>query len=420
MNRTVTVKRVAACWMAAFMSGAWAAEPAISNVNVHQRWPWSRLVDIDYALTCDDSNRVDIAIAAYNGSEALTLPMSSLSGDIYGMSQQGMHHFVWDPAKSVYTNELLTLFHMRLTPTNSPTYMIVDLTKNAGDQNQITYLFCGTNVWYDVTNDTQYMTSKLVLRRIAAGAFTNASSQKATLTKDAYVGVFEVTQAQWTNVMGSSTWPSCNFTNSDCRATRPVEHVAYVTLRGTSAGTNWPGSGAVDDSSFIGKLRSKTAMPFDLPTETQWEYACRAGTTTVFNDGDPTANTSGTTNRWLDKLGRYQYNGGQLCTNGVWFYPPFNCGDTNATAKVGSYQPNRWGLYDMHGNVHELCLDWYSGSMTGGADPVGPSSNSGTNRIIRGGAWFNPASQCTSAFRFPHGQTTSHDQVGLRVCISLP
>jgi hypothetical protein len=347
-------------------------------------------VDIDYALTCDDSNRVDIAITAYNGSEALTLPMSSLSGDIYGMSQQGMHHFVWDPAKSVYTNELLTLFHMQLAPTNPPTYMIVDLTKNAGDQNQISYLYCGTNVWYDVTNDTQYMTSRLVLRRIAAGAFTNASSQKATLTKDAYVGVFEVTQAQWTNVMG------------------------------TSAGTNWPGSGTVDDSSFIGKLRSKTSMPFDLPTETQWEYACRAGTTTVFNDGDPTANTSGTTNRWLDKLGRYQYNGGQLCTNGVWFYPPFNCGDTNATAKVGSYQPNRWGLYDMHGNVHELCLDWYSGSMTGGTDPAGPSSNSGTNRIIRGGAWFNPASQCTSSFRFPHGQTTPHDQVGLRVFISLP
>ena len=118
-----------------------------------------------------------------------------------------------------------------------------------------------------------------------------------------------------------------------------------------------------DCREYIKKLNDLGVAPagfkFSLPTEAQWEYACRAGTTTAFNYGDT-----------LDK-------------------DKANFGDMRGqTSKVGSYPANAWGLYDMHGNVWELCLDW-QGRNPGGdvTDPTGPSE--GTHRVLRGGSWFN-------------------------------
>ncbi len=115
--------------------------------------------------------------------------------------------------------------------------------------------------------------------------------------------------------------------------TRSVEHVSYNDIRGSSAGANWPVSSAVDATSFLGKLRAKTNLNgFDLPMEAQWEYARRAGTTSTYNNGGDTEDD-------LKTLGRY--SGNQSDGRG---------GYTQHTA-VGSYAPNGWGLYDMHGNV---------------------------------------------------------------------
>lgn len=404
---------------------SWAADPHISDVTVRQRWPWSRLVDIDYVLSCDSSQRVDVLVQAYNGTTALTLPENSLSGDRFGLTY-GAHHIVWDPTlTSSENNGVLPEFRVELTPIAPPVYMIVDLTKDAGVEGQIEYVYPGdarletvgrwTNVWFGVTNNAVYATTKLVLRRVPAGSFgMGDTSLPTTLTQDFYIGVFEVTQRQWQLI--TSAKPSY-FNNTTYYASRPLEQRSYEAIRGTASGTpsiSWPATGrTVAPTSFLGLLRTKTALNnLDLPTDAQWEYACRAGTTSVFNDGDATANVTGEnalTNVWLNALGRYRYDGGYVNGSAA---PAQGCAPVNGTAVVGSYQPNGWGLYDMHGNVVEWCLDWL-GTRTGGSDPSGPTS--GSSRIKRGGAYNSSPDSCRSAYLGFGTPNDSNGPSGLRL-----
>ena len=268
----------------------------------------------------------------------------------------------------------------------------------------------------------EYKTTKLVMRRIPAGTFTmgspsnelgryvNETQHQVTLTRDFCIGVFEVTQRQWELVMGNR--PSY-FNNSSYYTTRPVEQVSYYEIRenpnNSAISPNWPQSNQVNATSFIGRLRAKTGLQtLDLPTEAQWEYACRAGTTTALNSG------TNLTSKWscpnLARLGRYWDNGGYLFSQG--------CDPSGGTAKVGSYVANQWGLYDMHGNVGERCLDWdgaYPGTVT---DPLGATS--GTGRTWRGGGWYNDAYNCRSAVRFGITPDSRTDDDGLRLSRTLP
>lgn len=263
----------------------------------------------------------------------------------------------------------------------------------------------------------RYKTTNLVLRRIPGGAFTMGSPTNelgreedefphpVRLTKDFYIGVFEVTQKQWERVMG--TWPSW-FTNATYRNPRPVEQVSFQGIRGAVAGTNWPANGNVDTNSFMGRLRTKTGRAFDLPTEAQWEYACRAGTSTALNTGYDLTSTSNDVR--MAEAGRYWYNGGaEYRANG----------DTSVgSAKVGSYLPNAWGLYDLHGNVWEWCLDWY-GAYSGGAaiDPAGAVT--GSVRMLRGGAWSGPAWYCRSGGRNGYSPADGNPDLGFRAALLL-
>lgn len=227
----------------------------------------------------------------------------------------------------------------------------------------------------------EYKTTKLVLRRIEAGSFKMKNRYDVTLTKPFYVGVFEVTQKQWELVMG--TRPSY-FKNDSYYASRPVEQVSYDMIRGESDGGKWPATKTVDAISFLGRLREKTGLDFDLPTEAQWEYACRAGTMTDYNNGTNYAYSERDSS--MDVVGRYSYNGGR---GGI-----SSSTTSEGTAKVGSYVPNSWGLYDMHGNVREFCLDWYEGGDTF-AD-----SDRDTCRVLRGGGWLSNAGWCTSTYTY--------------------
>lgn len=300
-------------------------------------------------------------------------------------------------------------------------YVVIDLT---GGTNAASYPVSFLDSvpaggWTD-----EYKTSKLVMRKIPAGTFTMGSptnelgrwvgetQHTVTLTKGFYIGVFEVTQRQWELVMGNN--PSY-FTNATCYATRPVETVSYNNIRGASLGAGWPTNGAVDAVSFMGKLRNKTGMSdFDLPTESQWEYACRAGTTTALNTGYNLTNT--VSDARMSEAGRYPYNGGLI--NGI-TSPSRDCTTDNATAKAGSYLPNAWGLYDMHGNVMELCLDWWYLVYTSTvSDPVGAVS--GSNRILRGGRWDVNGMWCRSAVRGgATGPSSMNSLYGLRVAWTL-
>ena len=227
----------------------------------------------------------------------------------------------------------------------------------------------------------EYKTTKLVMKRIEAGTFQMQNSQNVTLTKPFYMGLFEVTQKQYQLVTGSN--PS-RFSGDKL----PVERVSYNAIRGSSNGANWPASNAVDSSSFLGKLRARTGLDFDLPTEAQWEYACRAGTTTTYSYGN-SAN------------GNYMWYGDN---------------SSSQTHEVGTKLPNPWGLYDMHGNVLEWCLDWY-GTLSYGTDPKG--SSSGSHRVIRGGSWSILASICASSDRSSSDPLSESNNVGFRLSRAL-
>ncbi len=300
-------------------------------------------------------------------------------------------------------------------------YLVIDLS---GGPNAASYPVSNlTDIpsggWTD-----EYKTTKLVLRRIDPGTFTmgaptgeagRADSDEAphqvTLTHSYYIGVFELTQRQWELVMG--TRPSA-FSNTVCYATRPVENISYNLIRGADLGKWWPQMNAVDETSFMGKLRAKTGRLFDLPTEAQWEYACRAGTATALNSGKNLSAAYGVDAN-MAEVGRYYYNSGRYDNS----YDYNGSSDETGTAKVGSYLPNAWGLYDMHGNVVEVCLDWFkTGNSDAVTDPVGPDT--GAERSARGGGWSNNSSFCRSASRKSTlTQSARHSDSGLRVVVNF-
>ena len=285
-------------------------------------------------------------------------------------------------------------------------YAVVDLS---GGPDAASYPVRYTNTAPNLDDDT-CRTTELWLRRIPAGTFMmgaqgdevgrydNETQHEVTLTQDFYIGVFECTQRQWKLVMGSN--PS-HF-NGDCR---PVESISYEMIRGRGEqdGAGWPMYGhVVNSTSFMGKLQEKTGLMFDLPTEAQWEYVCRAGTTTALNSGKNLTQPTGEVEA-MNEVGRYYFNQ----TDGI--------GDYSEHTTVGNYRPNVWGLYDMHGNVLEWCLDWYGGYFTNAvSDPVGPSSGSG--RVVRGGSWSNYVRDCRSAGkRYGSGPSYSTSSHGFRI-----
>jgi formylglycine-generating enzyme required for sulfatase activity len=205
---------------------------------------------------------------------------------------------------------------------------------------------------------------------ILAGEFkmgTNNGSDseklhRVRISRGFEMGKYEVTQAQWEAVMGSN--PS-HFKGDNL----PVENVSWDDIQG-----------------FIQRLNGLSQRyTFRLPTEAEWEYACRAGTT-----GDYAGS--------LDAMAWYEANSG------------------NRTHPVGQKQPNAWGLYDMHGNVWEWCQDWYDYNyyeQSPGTDPQGPSS--GSRRVNRGGSWYLSAAHCRSANRLGHSPGNRLNSLGFRL-----
>jgi formylglycine-generating enzyme required for sulfatase activity len=289
-------------------------------------------------------------------------------------------------------------------------YLVVDLSggKDA-DKFPVTCLAdMPKGGWTD-----EYKTDKLVLRKLEPGTFVMGSPEnekgrkstetqhKVKLTKAYYIGVFEVTQRQWERVTGN--WPRSNFSDENYKNTRPVERVSYTNIRGLG---DWPTDSDVNGASFLGVIRSKTGKAFDLPTEAQWEYACRAGTDKALNSNKDFPDATFDKNLNLLARNKANSNPGKTTTNV----------DTSAgTAKVGSYLPNAWGLYDMHGNVSELCLDWFAVYLGRESDPKGATS--GAQRVRRGGDWRDNAWECRSAYRCTFPSSLTGESVGFRLAL---
>lgn len=222
----------------------------------------------------------------------------------------------------------------------------------------------------------------------------------AELTKGFWMAKYAVTQEEWFAVMG--TRPSAfgkqgklmnvlSGTGDHWKAL-PVESVSWMDICGNNNRTG----------GFLEKINSKVprGWRFDLPSETQWEYACRAGTTTAFNNGGGLARFSSLWSRNLSKLGWYREN------NSEKIHP------------VGKKMPNIWGLHDMHGNVWEWCSNSYYDYPKGGTlDPIGPSVGEG--RVNRGGGWASGPKQCRSAFRSWDKEEFSSKRLGFRLILYL-
>ena len=224
----------------------------------------------------------------------------------------------------------------------------------------------------------------LEMVNISAGTFmmgsTNGYSDEepvhqVTLTQDFQIGQFEITKAQWEALMGTA--PRSAY---DCDLDDPNSPAVLV---------SWN-----DAQAFIMALSDRTHDTFRLPTEAEWEYACRAGTTTEYSFGDDVRNLGA--NAWYED-------------------------NTNDAHTVGQKLPNAFGLFDMHGNVEELCNDWYSSryySSVPGRDPTGPTS--GSSLVYRGGSYRDDLNDCRSASRGGVGPDFSNCNIGFRVVRVLP
>jgi formylglycine-generating enzyme required for sulfatase activity len=246
--------------------------------------------------------------------------------------------------------------------------------------------------YFDLSSSDPTFTNSLGMTfvSIPAGTFTMGSPEdelgrdsyetqhQVTLTQGYYMQTTEVTQGQWEAVMGSN--PSYY---SDCGTICPVEDVSWDEVQ-----------------EFINELNQLGEGTYSLPTEAQWEYAARAGSTTAFANGEITGTGVGYDPN-LDAMGWYLYN------------------SDDEAHPVAQKTPNAWGLYDMHGNVYEWCQDWYDSYISESVtDPAGPSS--GSYRVLRGGSWYSNAQDCRSALRYNLTPGGSISFIGFRLVLLSP
>jgi formylglycine-generating enzyme required for sulfatase activity len=443
-NMNLKIMTVMLC--AAFSMSVLAV-PEIREGSVSMVQDASRKVTITYTL---DTAPAVVTVDILTNGVPLTGAMlqGRLTGAINCKVEPGTHTVSWRPraddrivkerdwaenAKAVVT----------AWPTNAPpTWMVVDLTKEDAVE------FYPDESWFpEPMTSRVYKTDKLVMRKIPAanviwrlgspnavgnsdylelgraadGATPNELSRPVMLTEDYYIGIFEVTQAQYARL---KSLPTQSWTDDD---TRPISNVRWKNeLRGTETEQYfWPTRGhAVAPSSFMGLLRNRAGgVEFDLPTEAQWEIACRAGEMAAYNNGCDV---------WTNIVEVNEV---------AWT-------KTNAVGKthsVGSLKPNRWGLYDMHGNVREWTLDLTITTWTGGikitdqeqynaflayskcrdlmVDPIGPAVarenvTDGTEQsIVKGGSYNDNPDKARSAARVFYGRNASaYQYTGFRLC----
>ena len=472
MKSSTMILAIASSAFAVHFAGA---TPIVSSVDMTQT---SKRVDITYTLTgeaavitLDIQTNANTSAAADDpgwtsiGGEAVC----NAQGDVWKKVETGSRAITWRPDQS-WPDHVIAANGARAVVTawsldNTPDYMVVDISAAAQPNTQRYYpavdFLPGSVAGQKgaVTNNPAYKTSMLVMRKIMAKDVTwimgstpaetlrnpdssggeREATHEVTLTNNYYIGIYEVTQSQWGEVATNSTSKAIFAVEGSMR---PMERACYNAIRNAhytgsdptllvTAGANgaWPNPPSSD--SFLGLLNAKTGLDFDLPSEAQWEFACRAGHGSGYwNDGSVIQNVKDDTN--LLHLARSGWKNWGATPDATW--PP----SSNGTAIVGSYLPNSWGLYDMHGNVMESCLDrWevniatavgkdgklYAGRVNidpddptrylSGNEP--PDSSAANRRLVRGGCWSYPTQYCRSAYRMPTAAHSPSPSIGFRV-----
>jgi formylglycine-generating enzyme required for sulfatase activity len=278
-------------------------------------------------------------------------------------------------------------------------YLRVDVTP--GNVNGVVWPHHFGVVEPDVASDA-FLHDELWFKCVPAGTFLMGSpatekgreyyeldetQHEVTLTRPYFIGVTPVTRKQWTNMGGS------------------VAGLTVTGMEGLPAGRinfTWDAASDTRADTLLARINQKTGLAgFALPTEAQWEYACRADTQGVWGDGSPWdpgitgTNPSVSTN--LALLGWYSENSAVS-------------GSTKVAHQVATRAPNAWGLYDFHGNVWEWCRDWAGDYPTGPIeDPMGPTT--GSKRIRRGGSYNTNAFACRAAMRNSQEEINKNNQI---------
>lgn len=391
------------CILPVFALIAAFAAPAaqiVSDVSVSES---GDLIVAAYTLSEDaivvadvQTNVADGVYASVGGERQWTL-----EGDVNKSVSAGRRSFSWTPSSDLPDCDV-DAARVKVVVTaypagDAPDYMVVSLSTASVDR--VSY-YPGVE-WLPggLLANGDYLSSKIVMKHIRArgesfrmgslgGVGSSASNERShtvTLTNDFWLGVFEATYAQMYR-FGSGTTSAL-----------PLKNCKYDDIRGSTASYDWPVKPAPGSS--IGRLRADTGVPFDLPAEAQWEFACRAGYGEGYlGDGSPVAEFVGGVTVYNVK-----YMG---CLDKPW-------SSTDCSVRGGSYRPNAWGLYDMYGNEAEFCVDWYKADIS--ANARGEVVTSGTSKVRRGGEFTTGSTACHSALRGSVNPSSNMHEVGLRL-----
>ncbi len=392
----------------------WADAPQVSDVTATQDYA-TRRVTVSYTLSAPaiitlsvETNATDDVWVSI-GDENLWY----VSGDVNKKVEDGAHTLSWLPHKAwpdhVITDSRIRIGVKAWALDCPPEIMAVDLKA----ANTVKYYSSAAALPGGV-QDKRYKTDVLVLRHIPAanvtwtmgapvgelGRVNNEIAHQVTLAADYWIGVYEVTQRQYEILIGKRQG---YFSNLEYYATRPVDCVSYDSILGSNG--------------FIENLRNRTGVAgFTLPTEAQWEFACRAGEGAALYNGQnliDDKNAGYTPDQFVLPLARFTGNSGESTKQ----LAPKDSGPEKGSAPVGSYEPNAWGLYDMLGNMYEWCLDWYQDDISKVDPATGPAS--GTQRVVRGGWHAEGAWQCRCARRAGFGSNSAYGENGFRVACPI-
>lgn len=381
----------------------------VTDVTARQRWPWNNLVDVDFTINGDagDAYYIDISATAAGGEKRLC----ATSFETEPIAATGRNRVVWNLGAD-YPNFKADDLRVTVTATpfsdSTPLYLVVDISGGMSAAKwPVRYTTTAPVHTAGVADPCK--TTELWLKRVKAKGVSFASgggtttgnwylNHTCTLTNDYYLGVFSLTQQQCYNISGSY---QSNFTVD--RETRPVDAIRHEAIRTPyfdSANPNVELTGGL-----LKNLRDRTALKFDMPSEWQWEYACKAGTGAKVYPGAEFRSKANS-----QPPDDYEYKDNQSMWSADY-----------GTSYVDAYGPNPWGFYGMLGNVWEYCVNYFQTITLNGTytDPMG-DSNTGWARQRRGGAWDYDASYSGSYYR--SGATAGSDiasHTGTRICLTI-
>lgn len=423
--------------------------PEISDVVMSQNGG-GKLVTVSYCLRGAPAVvTFDVQTNTPNGWVSVGADvLSSAIGDVWKVVPEGSDAKVirW-PARDAWPDHAVPNGSARAVVTawpldDTPDYLVVDLVQDS--DLRVAYYPSEAHLPGGLLTNEAYRKSKVVLRRIHARGITwargasyeyqrsNNEQHLVTLDNDYYIGVFPMTQGQCGLLYSSpSTKPGFAVDGE----MRPLENIAsYFWVRDLKVGASQNASDAEPhyypnppcSDSFLGLMRTRSGnlVDFDLPSEAQWEYACRAGTVEdQWNTGAQMLTTISNPQTTFDIT-----MPGRNCENQATSgntQTLTDQGPSNCTCVVGTYAPNGWGIYDMHGNVREWCVDWFANvydvSLNGLPNCNGVYYAGGTtkpnpvSRVLRGGSWKFAANTCSSSGRSYATQDTRGMDIGFRV-----